>query len=527
MNIGIQFILAFLSALAVFIFAIDNFRKEVLTNTSNTIKVFISRLAKNTILASLLGAISTAFVQSSTAITSITVMLVSTGVISFKNSLAIILGANVGTTVTAQLALLDTSFIAPILIVLGFIIKFLGKRFQLIGKSIFFLGFILFSLNFMSDTLEPLKNNPGVISMFSSINSPIIGLLISALLTIIVQSSSIVTGLLVIISATGLINIDIAIAMILGANIGSSISSFIVALKLDLFAKRTGISNFIFNVIGAIVFLIFLKPFSILIQSLSNDIATQTATAHLLFNLITTVFFLIFLTPFSKLIEYIIKGDEEEILFETKHIKKIKSSKERLNNINKELSHSLDTTSKIFTFSLEILKENSERNILKIDKLETLNDYLDDEISKELLDISNRKLTRLSATSVITLVKVSNTIEQLGDLGKDFSTILIKLMNSNKRFNEYQIEYINALTYILLDLISKIKIVFTTYSENDLNIIKDEEKMIENEISKILQLHITHLQEENNDSSSYFVDAISLIELAVAKIRSIRHSFSK
>ncbi len=527
METNIQFILAFLSAIAVFIFAIDNFRKEILTNTSNSIKIFISKLAKNTILATLLGAVSTAIIQSSTAITSITVMLVSTGIISFKNSLAIILGANVGTTVTAQLALLDTSIIAPILIVVGFTLQVLGKKLNLIGKSIFFLGFILFSLNFIALTLDPLKTNPEVINIFAQINTPILGLLISAIFTMIVQSSSITTGLLVVLTSTGLISIDIAIAMIFGANIGSSVSSFIVSLNLDLYARRTGIANFVFNIIGAIVFFIFLQPFSAFIQSISTGIPSQTAMAHLMFNLISTGVFLLFLSPFSKLIELIIKGDDEEILFETKYISTDKNtkSKHRLSDIKSELGYSLDITSKIFLTSLDILTTNSEKNRLKIDKLETLNDYLDDEISKELLDISSRKLSKISASEVVSLVKISNTIEQLGDLGKDFSIVLINLMNSSKEFNEYQTEYIKALNYILLDLISKTKTLVINTETINTDDIKNEEKILEEEIGKILELHITHLQEENSDSSSFFVDSISIIELSVAKIRSIRHSF--
>ena len=299
--------LGLISALILFLFAIDNLSHEVQELASERFREKISRLVRNTYLGTLFGAFSTAIIQSSSAVTVITVILVNTGIISFRNSLGIIFGSNIGTTITAQLALVNSTVLASTLIIIGFLLSILGRRSKIVGKPIFFLGFILFSLSLLSSSIEPLKSNPDVIALFSEFSNPILAYFVSALFTGIIHSSSVTSGIVVILAQGGFLPIEVAIPMILGANLGSSITALLASSRLNLYARRVGIANFLFNAIGTTAFMILLTPFIWVVESLADTVAVQTALAHVLFNIINTLIFLTFLNPFEGLIIRLIK----------------------------------------------------------------------------------------------------------------------------------------------------------------------------------------------------------------------------
>jgi len=369
--------LGLISALILFLFAIDNLSHEVQELASERFREKISRLVRNTYLGTLFGAFSTAIIQSSSAVTVITVILVNTGIISFRNSLGIIFGSNIGTTITAQLALVNSTVLASTLIIIGFLLSILGRRSKIVGKPIFFLGFILFSLSLLSSSIEPLKSNPDVIALFSEFSNPILAYFVSALFTGIIHSSSVTSGIVVILAQGGFLPIEVAIPMILGANLGSSITALLASSRLNLYARRVGIANFLFNAIGTTAFMILLTPFIWVVESLADTVAVQTALAHVLFNIINTLIFLTFLNPFEGLIIRLIKGNEEEILFRTKYLKKNGRKKVkpkvRINNIKKEITYSIENTIKIYQMAISLFYNSSGLTEMNIHKLETLN----------------------------------------------------------------------------------------------------------------------------------------------------------
>ncbi len=526
-TIDYKIILLFLSAIIVFIYSIDALSKQITTNGGNRIRVVISRLSKNPLIATFLGAISTAIVQSSSAVTSITVILVSTGFISFKNSLGIILGANIGTTVTAQLALIDSTILGPLLITTGFLIKFFGKRFKPLSKVVFFLGFVLFSLNLLSTTLAPIKDSPEIIQLFSLLDSIPVAVLIGMIFTIVVQSSSITTGILIILASARLISTDIAIAIIVGANIGSSSTALLVSGRLDLFAKRTAVANFLFNMLGALIILPFIQPFTQLVVSMAGTVAQQTAIAHLLFNVANTALFLILLDPFAKLITTLIKGDEEELLFKTKYINNIsdKSTKTKLNQIKKELGFSIEITKKIFSEAISLDRDSSKQKISRIEKLESLNDYLDDEISNALIKLSGKRLAPKLAEESIRMIQVSNTIEQLGDLGKDYADNFIKMNEGSVEQDVFNVASLEIIHRQCQELFAQIEQLIMDPTKSRLREHKKMEVEIEKGIDEALRKHHEQITQKGSYTSSFYVDALSILELATAKCRAIRHFY--
>jgi phosphate:Na+ symporter len=521
---SLQIFLGLLSALVLFLYAIENLSNELQGLASERFRETISKLARNKYIGTLFGALSTAIIQSSTAVTVISVVLVNTGIISFRNSLGIIFGSNIGTTITAQLALLNSPAIASILIILGFLLGLASKKFKLVSKPIFFLGLILFTLNLLSSSIEPLKDNPEVMAMFGSLSSPLLAYLVGAGFTVLVHSSSITSGIVVILALGGVIPIEVAIPLILGANLGSSVTALISSMRLNLYAKRAGVANFLFNLIGTVVFMIFLTPYISFIQLLADNVGQQAALAHLFFNLFNTAIFLIFLTPFEKLVIALVKGQEEEILFRTKYIDKNKKGnlEEKMEDIKKELIYSIENTIKIFQKAIATFYNPSRLTLMEIHKLETLNDFLDDEITKAIVSLSDFKLSKTDAQKTVTLVKVSNTIEQLGDLGNDFSKVFERMYDLGIPPEDVNIEKLTDIHNGLIRLFRDIEKRITNPKEEELQAIKPKEEEIYAQIRKEFDEHVHTLQESEDYNGSIFVDAVSIIELSVSKVRDIR-----
>jgi phosphate:Na+ symporter len=519
----LQIFLGVISALILFLYAIDNLSSEFQKLASDKFRKVIAVLAKNRFTGMLVGAISTAIIQSSSAVSVIAVVLVNTGVISFRNSLGIIFGTNIGTTVTAQLALISSTALAPILIILGTFFGLIGKKFKLVSKPIFFLGFILFTLNLLSGAIIPLRDNPEVINLFAQISHPIIAYLVSAAFTMMVQSSSVTSGIIVILAMGGLIPIEVAIPMMLGTNLGSSTTALIASTKMNLYAKRAGFSKFLFCLIGTVIFMIFLSPFTILVTSIVDGPAVQAAVSHLLFNVLNALIFLTFLTPFEKLVTKIIKGDEEEVLFKPKFLDGGKgSSKEQIKNIKKELIYSVENTVKIYEEAIGVYYHHNQKTIMNIQKLETLNDFLDDEITSAIVDLSKNKLSKVDAHTSVLLVKISNTIEQIGDLGQDFSNIFVRMHELGISSKDVCIEQLGTVHSKLLDLIRALQPLIEEPSNDGLKYLKSMENAVYSDIQSQFDLHVIKLQQGDGYNGNVFVDGISVIELSASKVREIR-----
>jgi phosphate:Na+ symporter len=520
----LQIVLILISALILFLFAIENLSNEIQALVSEKFRNIISKFVKNRFVGAFVGLISTAMIQSSSAITVLTVVLVNTGMISFSESLGIILGSNIGTTVTAQLALIQSSYIAPALIIVGFFMRFLGKKIRIAGKPVFFIGLVLFALNLLSSSIEPFKDNSAFMDFFASLDTPWVAFLISMLFTMVVHSSSLASGIIVILVLGNLLSVETGIAMILGANLGSSVTALMASARLTLYARRAGFANFLFNLIGTIAFMLALDEFVIFMKMLVENPAYQVAFAHLVFNVITVVVFLFLLKPFEKLVVFLVRGNEEEILFKTKYIdgEVKKDVKERMSDIRNELAYSIENVIKIYQKAISIFYNDSGAIVMEIKKFETLNDYLDDEISASILKLTKSILSKEYASQTVMLVKISNTIEQIGDLGTDFSKIFVDMHTSGVKKEDVNIEKLTSIYNKLIELFRYIEKEITCCSEKELLDVKVKEEEIYSMIREEYDLHVKKLQQDADYDGSVFVDAMSIIELSVSKVRDIR-----
>lgn len=278
---------------------LNGFSQEVKDIGSDYFKTWIGKITQNRLSAFLLGTLLTAIIQSSSAVSSITVALIDAGVISFSNSLAVMLGANVGTTTTAWLVTFKVGQIAPVFIVLGTLISIIPTRIRTAGKSFFYFGLILFSLEFISQSLTPLKNDPKIIEVLAMADNHLLGIIAGIIVTIMVQSSSVTTGLSIILAQQGVLSTEAAIAIIIGSNVGSTSTALIASLNMTPSAKLAAKANFLFNCFGVVVCFPFINWLVNLADLIAEDIGYQIAFAHLFFNVVISVLMLPLIKQFG------------------------------------------------------------------------------------------------------------------------------------------------------------------------------------------------------------------------------------
>ncbi len=295
-----QTAIAVLAMIALFLYGLKSFSREVKEIGSERFQKLISSVTRYRLGGFFLGALLTGFIQSSSAVTFITVALVDAGVITFPNSLAVMLGANIGTTSTAWLVTFKIGQIAPLFILLGAIVSMIPAKIQIAGKSLFYFGLILFSLELISQSMEPLKNDPVIVSALALTSNHWIGVLAGIAVTAAIQSSSVTAGLAIILAQQGVLTSEGAIAIIIGSNVGTTTTALIASLPMSSAAKLAARSNFFFNLVGVIVCFPFISLFDDLALIFTDDISFQVAFAHLFFNTVISVLMLPFLKPIGK-----------------------------------------------------------------------------------------------------------------------------------------------------------------------------------------------------------------------------------
>ena len=279
-----ELIVGVFATVILFLYGLQSFSREIRLLGEDRLHGALGRLTRNRFSGFALGAVFTAVVQSSSAVTALAVALVDAGAITFANSLAVLVGANVGTTLTAWLVSFKLTGIGPIFIILGAVLALLPGSLRVAGKSVFYFGFIFFALDLISNSLDPVKSDPQLLDWLASTSTPLIGAIVGAVLTAMVQSSSVVTGLAILLVQQGAIDVTGAVCIIIGANVGTTVTGLIASIPMQPAAKRTALANLILNAVGVALFLPFAPQLAEYVQGLTENFGIAVAIAHLIFN---------------------------------------------------------------------------------------------------------------------------------------------------------------------------------------------------------------------------------------------------
>lgn len=311
-----QMLIGLFGGLALFLFGMDQLGEALKAAAGSSMKRILARLTTNRFSSAATGACVTAIIQSSSVTTVLVVGFVSAGVMSLSQAVGVILGANVGTTITAQVIAFKVTKWALLLVAVGFGALFFGRSDTLrrYGNILFGLGLIFFGMNLMGEAMAPLRNDPSFHSLMLSMERPLAGILCGALFTALIQSSSATTGIVVAMASQGFLTLPAGIALALGANIGTCVTALLATIGKSRPALRTALIHILFNVLGVVLWLGFIEELAGLaiavsplspeltgMQRLAADVPRQIANANTLFNLINTLLFISFTGPLALL----------------------------------------------------------------------------------------------------------------------------------------------------------------------------------------------------------------------------------
>lgn len=520
---GIEILLMAAPGLILFLYGMENFSREIQQVAGERFRSFLQAATKNTIRGTILGAAVTGIVQSSTAVSVIIIGLVDSGLISFSQSLAVIFGAGIGTTLTAQLVAFKFTALGPIFIPIGFLISISGRRFSFLGKPIFYFGLVFFGIGLISAAMAPLRDDPQIISYLSRLDNVFLAILAGFLITNIFQSSSVFTGLVVVLAQDGFIAPEHTIPLILGSNLGT-ITPLIAGFTLGLFAKRSAVAQMLFNAISVLLFLPFLGPFTSFVISLGGGSGQQAANAHTLFNVISTAAFLLILRPFAGLVERIVPGKEAEILLRTEALDEElpRENDVAFSQMESELCNLLSKTDAVLEESAAMLGGVGRRPFQRLLKRESVNDYLNKRIQEAVLTISKRQLSREEAMQTILIGRMSNALEQIADFTAGIAYASQAMSSRGMSLSGGALDELQAIHMRLKEDLRLVGADFPKISDANVAAMQKNEIVLRERINSAYSGHLKRLQAGEAYSPSTFIKVLSRMESAHAKIREIR-----
>ena len=456
-----QIVFGLLGGLAVFIYGMNLMSESLQKAAGEKMKSILALLTKNRIMGVIAGALVTAVLQSSSATTVMAIGFVSAGLMSLPQAISIIFGANIGTTMTAQIIAFKITDYIYAFIFVGFILSFVCKseRIKSIGQTIFAFGLLFLGIETMGDVMKPLASSPVFTDLIGKVSGiPVLGLLLGTAMTLVVQSSSATIAVLQNFAAqpgadgvTSILGLAGAIPILLGDNIGTTITALLASLGQSRDAKRTAIAHTIFNLSGSLVFIWFVKPYAALIQALSPKgpevevISRQIANAHTLFNLTMTVVWVCLLGLMVKIVMRLIPDVKEakvnplQPAFLDKKV--IGQPTAALKLVAKEVLHCSGMVKNMLKDLAGLSKSEDPALVGKIKEqgqtlhslMEAINDYLAELFSAGVL-------TELQATQTAKLMHVCGDVERMGELTSDLTDVIAGKIELKYSFSEEAME---------------------------------------------------------------------------------------
>lgn len=410
-----------LGGLAIFLHGMTVMTDALKAAAGSRMKGFLKSMTKNRWTSLLAGTGITAVIQSSSVTTVLAVGFVSAGLLSFQSTMGLILGANLGTTITAQIIAFKITKASWLMVAFGYLVStlFSKRNISNIGGIILGLGLVFLGMNVMSEATGPLKTYEPFISLMKGLDNYFWGILIGIVFTAAVQSSSATTGIVIVLATQNLISTDAGIAIIFGANIGTCVTAVLSALGKPKDAMRVAFSHVFFNVAGVLIWFLFIPELQKMVAHISpNDIPRQIANAHTLFNLANTILFIGMVKPVSKLVLLLLPESkkEQKTLFPELHTFYLENSSMALeiakNSIRKLGEHLLLILDK----GLKIALSGTEDELQKLRKKDDIIDKGHTEILLFLQQVQAEKLSKKESRQMEQLIEAVNIMEATADL---------------------------------------------------------------------------------------------------------------
>ncbi len=460
-------ILSMLGGLALFLYGMQMMSTGLEAAAGNKMKLILEKITANRFVGVLVGAFITAIIQSSSATTVMVVGFVNSGMMTLKQAVWIIMGANIGTTITGQLIALDVGELAPLLAFFGVagIVFMKNERVHHIGEIIAGLGILFIGMDMMSGAMKPLAEVEEFVGLLSKFENPILGILAGALFTALIQSSSASVGILQALAMSGAVTLHSAAFVLFGQNIGTCVTALLASVGTSRNAKRTTIVHIAFNVFGTIVFTILclVTPIILLVEGWSpGDVSKQIANLHTLFNIVTTCLLLPIGTVLPKIATFILKDKDEQTegvrtkyLLDMKlvNVEKIGGAVILVESIKKELNRMIGMTKENVLGAFDVFSGINTAKFDEIKEREEYVDFLNKEISKYITNVAVFEKTNSASQVFNALFTITSNVERIGDHAMNIAEYIEMIEEKKIRFSEQAVKDIAEMKSVCSDLL--------------------------------------------------------------------------
>ncbi|AAO35471.1 Na/Pi cotransporter [Clostridium tetani] len=458
------------------------------------LKGFFEKIASNPIKAVLTGVVVTAVIQSSSATTVMVIGFVNAGLMNLFQATGVIMGANIGTTVTGQLVALNLTGIAPIFIGVGAIMLLFskGNKIKDIGSIVLGFGMLFLGMKTMSSSMAPLADSEGFKSVIATLAfNPILGVLVGIGLTAIVQSSSATIGILIVLANNGALPVHVALPVLFGDNIGTCVTALLSSVGTNRNARRAATIHLTFNIIGTVIFVLLLTPVSNLVGYITpGDVGKQIANAHTFFNIANVIIQIPFIKYLVAFVNKVIPQEEEEEVLGIKYIddRLLETPVIAVGQCSKEIVRMAEKSKEILEQAVESLHTGDEELIKKAMEGEDFVDLLEEEITKYLVKLSNTQISTKEIDVVTSMFRVVKDIERIGDHGKNIADLSSEKISKRLIFSEAAMKELSEIYKCVILALEK---TILSFQNNDIELASEV---------YVLEDKIDELQDKSRDN---------------------------
>ena len=437
-----KMIFSLLGGLGLFIYGMSLMGSGLQKAAGDKLKKMLETLTKNRFFAILLGTVVTSIIQSSSATTVMTVGFVNAGILNLTQAAGVIMGANIGTTMTAQLIAFKLTDIAPLVLAIGTVLVLFGKKKKTkdIGEIVLGFGILFVGMSIMESSMKPLAQNEGFKNLVLMIGDrPFLGILIGLGMTATVQSSSATIGILLALAGTNGIGLNVALPILFGDNIGTCATALLASIGTNKNARRAALIHLTFNTIGTCIFMLILPVVLKVVPMLGGDIQRQIANAHTLFNLTNTIIQAPFIGALVWFVKKIVPGEEKiEDVMSLQYIDKrlLETPAVAVGQVIKECTRMGRIASQNVSDAIDALINNNDKKIQPVYDKENVINYLEREITSFMVDLSKTSLSAHQSEIITSLFHVVNDIERIGDHAENLVELAQYKIESKTDFSE-------------------------------------------------------------------------------------------
>lgn len=516
MDIAINLI----GGLGLFLFGM-NFMGDGLQKVAGSkMKSILSALTKNKFMGLLVGTLVTAVIQSSSATTVMTVGFVNAGLMELSQAVGIIMGANIGTTVTAFLVALDITKIATVMVGLSaFVMIFANKkRIKNIAEVTMGFGVLFVGMEMMKNAMGPLQENQEFLNLLVKFTNPYLGLFVGFVMTAILQSSSATTGLLIAVAAGGGISLSMAYPIVFGQNIGTCVTAMLSSIGANKTAKRTAIIHLLFNIFGSIIFLFALRfPVEwLILKIVPSNVPQQIATGHILFNIVNVMILFPFSNMLVKASELIIRGKDKEKESVVKYIDErlFATPPIAVHQAAREVLHLGKTAALELDCAIDAFINKNEEAIYTTQEMEKAVNSLTRHILEFLVKLDKEDLSSHEKDKVVVLMNCINYIERVGDHAKNIAELASYKIEDEVTFSDLAVIEFNDMYSLTKEIYQMSLNALVTTEPADCENVFAKDEVIDEMFANLRANHMDRLSKNVcvPKSGVIFLDAISDLE---------------